>query len=152
MDPISAIVTALLTGAAAGIKPTSEKLVKDAYEGIKVLIKRKLNSPVVEVLEADPSSETAKNLLSEQLKKAGAAEDEELLKQARALLELIKQHAPQASEVIGVKLGDIEAASLTLGDIISSGSGVVIDKGKFKDDIKITGVRAGVKETDSNPV
>ena len=151
MDPLSAIVTALVTGAAAGIKPTAEKVIKDAYEGIKALVKRRLNAPVVEVLEADPTSETAKTLLGEQLKKAGAAEDEELLKQAKALLELVKQHASQVPEVIGVKLSDVEAASLTLDDIISSGSGVVVDKGKFKEGIKITKVRADGKDPDTNP-
>ena len=152
MEPVTAIVTALVSGAAAGLKPAAEKFIKDAYDGIKALIKRKISAPVVEVLEADPSSETAKTLLGEQLKKAGAGDDEELLKQAKALLELIKQHAPQIPETIGVKLGDVEAASLVLDDIISSGSGVVVEKGKFEKDIKITGVRAGIKETDSNPM
>lgn len=151
MDPISAIVTALVSGAAAGLKPTAEKVIKDAYEGIKALIKRKMNAPVIEVLEADPSSEAAKNLLNEQLKKTGADEDEELLKQASQLLELIKQHAPDMPNVTGAILNDIEAASLSLNDIISSGSGVVITKGKIKDDIKISGIRAGVRETDANP-
>ena len=139
MDPISAIVMALVTGAAAGIKPTVEKVIKDSYEGIKVLINRKLNAPVVEVLEADLTSEMAKNLLCEHLKKAGAEKDEELLKQAKALLELIKQHAPQELEVIGVKLADFEAASLTLSNISSSGIGVVIANGKINGDINIDG-------------
>lgn len=151
MDPISAIVTAVVTGAAMGIKPTAEKFIKDAYDGIKTLIKRKLSAPILEVVEADPASDSAKNLLTEQLKKVGAAEDKELLKLAKALLEHIKQNALQVPEVIGVKIADVEAASLTLDDIISSGSGVVVDKSKFKDDIKITGVRAGVKDTDANP-
>lgn len=151
MDPISAIVTALVAGAAAGLKPTAEKIVKDAYEAFKSLIKRKLNSPVVEVLENDPKSESAKTLVGENLKKAGAAEDQELVKQAIYLLEVIKQHAPQAAEAVGVKLSDVTAASLTLSDISASGSGVIIDKGTFTGDIKITGVRAGIKESDQNP-
>ena len=151
MEPVTAIVTALATGAAAGLKPTAEKIIKDAYEGIKALIKRKLDVPVVEVLEADPKSEAAKALVSEQLKKSGIAEDNEILKQSQALLELIKKHAPSVPETIGVKFGDVDAASLTLGDIISSGSGVIVEKGKFSGDINITNVRAGVKETESNP-
>lgn len=151
MEPVTAIVTALATGAAAGLKPTAEKIIKDAYEGIKTLIKRKRDVPVVEVLEADPKSEAAKALVSEQLKKSGIAEDCEILKQSQTLLELIKKHAPSVPETIGVKFGDVDAASLTLGDIISSGSGVIVEKGKFSGDINITKVRAGVKETEPNP-
>ena len=42
MDPtITIIVTALVAGAAAGLKPTAEKAIKDAYAGIKALIQRK---------------------------------------------------------------------------------------------------------------
>lgn len=151
MDPVSAIVTALVTGAAAALKPTTEKAIKDIYEGIKALIKRKMNTPVIEVLEADPTSEAAKNLLHEQLIKASAGDDEELLTDARQLLKLIKQHVSDTPDIIGVRLDDIEAASLTLDDIVSSGSGVMINKSKIRNDIKISGVRAGNKETDSNP-
>ena len=43
MDPISIIVTALATGAAAGLKPTAAKVIQDAYAGIKALIQRNID-------------------------------------------------------------------------------------------------------------
>ena len=56
MDPITIILTALVVGAAAGLKPTAEKAVKDAYAGIKSLIKRKYGQVKVDILESDPAS------------------------------------------------------------------------------------------------
>ncbi len=41
MEPISLIIAALVAGATAAAKDTAEKTVKDAYEGLKTLIKRK---------------------------------------------------------------------------------------------------------------
>jgi hypothetical protein len=38
MDPINIIFMALVTSAAAALKPTTEQTVKDAYTGIKHLI------------------------------------------------------------------------------------------------------------------
>jgi hypothetical protein len=34
MDPISIIVSALASGAAAGLKPTAEKAIKEAYASL----------------------------------------------------------------------------------------------------------------------
>ena len=41
MDPITVIVTALATGAAAGVGATAEQGLKDAYEGLKTFVKKK---------------------------------------------------------------------------------------------------------------
>ena len=41
MDPISIIITALALGAAAGLKPTAEIAIKDAYAGLKKIIQDK---------------------------------------------------------------------------------------------------------------
>jgi Flp pilus assembly pilin Flp len=41
MDPISLIITALVAGALAATKDTAETAVKDAYQGLKTLIKKK---------------------------------------------------------------------------------------------------------------
>ena len=44
MDFINIIVSALASGAAAGLKPTAEKIVKEAYSGLKGMIKKKYNN------------------------------------------------------------------------------------------------------------
>ncbi|MCA2815355.1 MAG: hypothetical protein IM459_01010 [Microcystis sp. M085S1] len=41
MEPVSLIITALTAGAVAAAKDTAEKGVKDTYQGLKTLIKRR---------------------------------------------------------------------------------------------------------------
>jgi hypothetical protein len=65
MDPITIIVTALAAGAAAGLKPTAEQAIKDAYAGIKVLMLRKYETLSLEALEQKPDSETKQASLAE---------------------------------------------------------------------------------------
>ena len=42
MDPITLIVTALVAGAALGAQDTVSAMVKDAYAGLKALVKKRL--------------------------------------------------------------------------------------------------------------
>ena len=42
MDPITLIVTALAAGAALGVKDTTSSAVKDAYAGLKALVRKRL--------------------------------------------------------------------------------------------------------------
>src|SRR5260370_24017348 len=107
MDPISIIVMALVSGAAAAIKPTTEQAIKDSYAGIKGLIQRKFGRVDVAVLETDPASKARQAVVQEDLEKAGAGQDEELLRQAKALLDTIQTHAPDAPRAVGVDLEDI---------------------------------------------
>jgi hypothetical protein len=47
MEPISLILAALVAGAVAAAKDTAEKGVKDAYEGLKTLIKLSVSLPTM---------------------------------------------------------------------------------------------------------
>jgi hypothetical protein len=42
MDPITLIVTALAAGAALGVTDTASAMVKDAYAGLKALVRKRL--------------------------------------------------------------------------------------------------------------
>lgn len=143
MDPISIIVTALATGAAAGLKPTAAKVIQDAYEGIKGLILRKYGETSVPLLEKDPASVSRRGVVKEELERAEAGSDPELLTQAKVLLGAVQQHAPEAAEKIGVDLEEIKGASLRISDILASGTGVKVRKAELTGDIEIKGVRAG---------
>ena len=44
MDPITLIVTALAAGAALGITDTASSAIKDAYAGLKALVRKRLGS------------------------------------------------------------------------------------------------------------
>jgi hypothetical protein len=143
MDPLTSIVTALVAGAAAALKPTVEQVIKDTYAGLKALITRKYATVNVDLLEQNPSSETRQAVVKEDLEKVAAAQDAEVLAQAQALLDTIKTHAPATAAAIGVDLKDIEAASLTIADVIATGTGVKGEHLKTSGDIKIEKVRAG---------
>lgn len=72
MDPISIIVTALVLGAAAGLKPTTGQTVKDAYAGLKALLQRKFARVNVSLVEDDHTSQSRQNVVKEDLARVNA--------------------------------------------------------------------------------
>jgi hypothetical protein len=148
MEPITAIVTALTLGAAAGLKGTTEQLIKDGYTTLKTLLKSKFPqaSTSVDQLEHAPDSKARRAVVEEDLTKEGAGHNAEILQQAKALLDLIAQRSPNTAEIIGVSLRDITGASLRIADVLSSGSGVKVEGADLGGDITIQNVRAGQQE------
>ncbi len=145
MEPITAIVTALALGAAAGLKGTTEQLITDGYTALKTLIKSQFPqaSSSVDQLEHAPDSQARRAVVEEDLTTEGAGHSPELLQHAKALLDVIAQRAPTTAEVIGVSLTDITGASLRITDVLSSGSGVSVEGADIGGEINIQGVRAG---------
>jgi hypothetical protein len=90
MDPVSiSIVAALAAGAAAGAKDVATTAIRDAYASLKRLIGeryRRVEPLVVDMVEADPSSEPEQQVLAKQLSQAGAGTDAELKACAEQLL------------------------------------------------------------------
>lgn len=143
MDPLTIIVTALVTGAVAGLKPTAEQAVKDAYAGLKALIKRRYEDVQLEALEKKPMSEAKQSSVSEDLADSGAGDDRELLDLAKVLLDTIKQHEEETASAIGVDFEEIEAAYLKIDEVRATGIGVKVRKGKFSGGIELGPVTAG---------
>lgn len=143
MDPISLVVTALVSGAAAALKPTAEQAVKDAYAGLKELVRRKWNRINVDVLERDPASTTRQDVLREDLEKAQAAADREVLEQAQQVIRAVRQHAPDAAASVGVTLETLHAAgSVKIEDLQAIGSSVKIADIEAGKDLEIKGIKA----------
>ncbi|MFM7780665.1 MAG: hypothetical protein ACKPB8_18250 [Alphaproteobacteria bacterium] len=144
MDGIGATVLSLAMGAAsiAG-KDIVSSLVKDGYAQLKALILQRYPKASIDSLEQAPDSKARRAVLEEDLEKAGAAQDSELVALAKSLLEAIQEHAPAAASAMGVDLKDIHAANLRLADIEASGSGVKVEAGRFTGDIDIRNVKAG---------
>ena len=141
MDALSAIMTAIISGAVASAKPTTEKIVTDLYCGLKALIQRKYGHVSIEAVEKKPDSEAKQASLREDLAEVNAGEDNELLQQAQSLLKAITEQAPQA---MGIKLEQVKAANLRLQEIIVSGeqaAGVHIKNSEFSGDIEISKVK-----------
>jgi hypothetical protein len=146
MDPVSIIVTALAAGAAAGLQQQASQVVKDAYAGLKGLIKRKYSTVNVEQLEQGPEVPQRREFAKFELSSTEAPKDEEVLREAQRLLDAVKNEAPGVAQTVGVSMEDIEAASIRLKDIIASGAGstgVSMKKVRASGDIDIQNVRTG---------
>ena len=144
VDPITIIVTALASGAAAGLKPTAKQAIRDAYAGLKSLIQRKLGTIAsVDALESKPESETKRKSVAEDLADAGAGNNVELLDQAKALLDVLKEQEPTTVAAMGVDLKGIEAAYLKIKKVAATGTGISVEKAKFEGGIDIEDVTAG---------
>lgn len=144
MEALSAIMAAIVSGAVASARPTTEKVIGDLYAGLKSVIQRKYNHVSLEALEKKPESEAKQASLREDLADAKAAEDTELLQQAQLLLQAIAEQAPQVAEATGIKLGGLIAANVRLQEIIVSGEkavGVDIKQSEFAGDIEISKVK-----------
>ncbi|MFC0097812.1 hypothetical protein ACFFKH_09750 [Micromonospora marina] len=107
------IVTALGAGAAAGLTGAASTAVKDAYVGLKRLLRPWVRGGAREALEAD---ETEPGIwqarLGAEITASGADLDEEVLAAARQLLQLASPPAPgkyevKLSQAKGVQIGDL---------------------------------------------
>lgn len=151
MDPITMIVLALAAGAAAGLKPSAEQAIKDAYAGVKALIQRKYAKVDLASLERKPESEAKRESVREDLDDAGAGKDQELLDKVNALLETLEKQAPDSAAAIGIDLREVKAAFLKAQTVVAEGTGVKVEKSEFSGGIELGEVRAGKTENSRNP-
>ena len=143
MDPATFISSALAAGAAAGLTGTAAQAVKDAYSGLRDAVVRKFKGVSIEQLEAAPESPARQSVVAEDLARAGGEIDEELLALVAKLLEAIEAHAPGSVAAVGATFEDVKAASIEIGKVISSGSGVVMKRVDVGD-VKVGDISAGL--------
>ncbi|GBE95409.1 hypothetical protein [Nostoc cycadae] len=125
MEPISIIITALSAGAIAATKETAGVAVKDTYQGLKALIKKKFESQpkaqmVLEEHETDP--ETYEAPLKKKLTEAGADQDAAIIQAAQALLNQVKEQ-PGGQQIITQNISNVKYAA-TSGSGNASISGI----------------------------
>lgn len=150
MDPVSLLVTALVAGAQAALKDTATSAIKDAYAGLKGLLKRKFGSKLsLDSLEQKPDSTTKQASAQEDLADAGAAADVEVMAQAKELLNAVARDDPATTRALGIDLANIEAAFLQVGTVRSEGTGVRVRDSKFSGGVTIGDVTAS--NTDAKP-
>ncbi|MEU6559095.1 hypothetical protein [Nocardia nova] len=146
MDPVTAVViSAIAAGAVAGVGDTATQVVKDAYAGLKSLLSRKYADVDVSAVEKKPNSQPKKDSLAEDLADAGAAGDPELGQVAAAVLEAVREHAPQV--VVGLDIDNLVAQALKVTDIASAGDGVRVRNSKISGTAEFSKVRAGFTES-----
>ena len=116
MDPITLIVTALAAGAALGVKDTASSAVKDAYAGLKALVRKRLGGRTdAEVVLArhEKAPQIWQAPLTAELTEAAADRDPDLVAAAQALMNLIDGAGARAGKYTvdvrgaqGVQIGD----------------------------------------------
>ena len=108
MEPISLILAALVAGATAATKDTASAAVKDAYEGLKALIKKKFEKDALAqaMVEAKPEDiKQSEVLLRNKITEAGIDQDLEILKAAAAILE---KEDPQGAKVGNYRINNAQ--------------------------------------------
>jgi len=148
MDPIQAIITALVAGASAALQTGAAEIVKDAYGHLKAYLNRHYQvGGAIDQLEKRPDSDARRGIVQEELTDAKAAQDQTLAQLAQKLLEALATQPPPIDHIKGVSLQEIKAAAIKLNDIAAQGAGNVIGveiKGaEVGGAIEISGVRAG---------
>lgn len=117
MDPISLIIAALVAGAAAGAKDTASSAVKDAYEGLKGLIRRRFGGDQAAEAELRKAEETPvgdHSALSARLEAAGAADDAELLRAAQEVLKQAGKYNISIKDSKGISVGDHQTVTMNI--------------------------------------
>lgn len=107
------ILAALIAGATAAAKDTATAAVKDAYEGLKTLLKKKFEKDAVAkaMIDAEPEDlKETEDLLKNKITKAGIDKDEEIVKKAE---EIMKQEDPE-----GFEAGRYNTTVNVQGDVI----------------------------------
>jgi len=106
MDPITTAIIAVLPALAADTVKTG---VKDAYEGMKEVIRRKWGdaapiSKAIAAVEEDPHSKAQAAVLEEKVGAVKATEDADVLQVLRVLVEQMKTHGLGGEAVASIQL------------------------------------------------
>jgi len=116
MDPISVVLAALSAGATAAAQDMASQAVKDAYTGLKALVKKHFEKrPQAEMAlaEYEKDPDTWEKPLQKSLVETGADQDEALVRQAQQVLKLVNpQQASQGK--YNVQIG--EGKGIVIGD------------------------------------
>ena len=128
MDPISAIVAALVAGTVEAAKPTAVQAVKDAYSGLKALIVRKFSgaSTPLQSVEEKPASETRQSALKEELADSGIDRDAEIASALQQLVATLQQHAPQSVTHFAATVDGINVQGTTFHGTANIAGGALV--------------------------
>lgn len=126
MDPVSTILAALAAGAVAATKDTASAVIKDGYEGLKSLLKKKfaakpIAAAAVDAHASDPPE--AEAVLRPALQNARLDDDPDLVEAARRLLaaadpggQVARRYSVQVGgDVQGLVQGDHAQVTMNFG-------------------------------------
>ncbi len=128
---LSLLLTALTTGAAAGLKDTANQAVKDGYGKLKLLLQKKLaDSPaaLVALEEHEKQPDVWKSPLATGLQTAGADQDEAIIAAARHLMHLVRLVQPQQA---GVESNLVQNLGPVQGQVIENSGTITMNFGEL---------------------
>ncbi|MEU1745335.1 hypothetical protein ACPXB5_21615 [Micromonospora arida] len=106
MSAVEVITVALAAGAGAGVKDTTSAAVRDAYAGLKGLLRRRFGDADAAAVQALDADETEPGLwqarIGDALTECGVVDDEQILKAARRLLALAD---PEKAKTFHINVG-----------------------------------------------
>lgn len=110
MDPVTMITSALAAGAVSALKETAGTSIKDAYQGLVSLVRRKFDQDkqAQQILEShaeDP--DTWQKPLEKNIQESGVAKDQDVLAAAQRLLDLLQAHDPTSKYLVNIQ-GDVQ--------------------------------------------
>jgi hypothetical protein len=105
MDPITAAILAVLPALATDMVKSG---IKDAYEGLKAVIRRKWGdtapiSKAISAIEEDPSSKAQAAVLEEKVAAVKATDDAEVAQALHQLVEQMKAHGVGGESVARIQ-------------------------------------------------
>jgi hypothetical protein len=140
LEPVTtAIVAALSSGGTFVLKGVATEAIKSAGAALNARIHKLYPAAHVSVaqLEQQPASKALQAVVGEDLERAGAFTDPELLRLAQAVVVLIQQQPPNVARSIGVDVGELDQANVTFGNVVA---------GKGATGVKIAKVASGSLE------
>jgi hypothetical protein len=145
MEPISAIMAALIAGATAAASDTASKAVKDAYQGLKTLLVDGCKIVSTALLEKMPGDPDYRRALENELKKsAGVATDKAVLEKSQAVHDALRKELPAQLASWGVDIRNIEAAGNFIAERISgTGGGLRSESLIAGGDVRLSDISGG---------
>jgi hypothetical protein len=127
MDPIT---TAILAAVSPALTDVAKSGIKDAYEALKAVIRRKWGdtapiSKAISAIEEDPNSKAQAAVLEEKVSAVKATDDAEVAQALQQLVEQMKTHGVGGEAVAkmqinisgGVVQGVVGAENVTVGSL-----------------------------------
>jgi outer membrane protein assembly factor BamB len=129
MDPVTLVVSAMIAGLTAGLTDTAKTATKDLYDALKARLMKKTEmnedaQDAIAKIEKQPDSKARQELLKEELGKLSLDNDEELIKLAKSLLEVLKETEGKSGKYTvdiqnsqGIVVGDNADVTQNFGDV-----------------------------------
>ncbi|MGO7769828.1 hypothetical protein ACC736_32855 [Rhizobium ruizarguesonis] len=145
MDPVTAIVGALVAGATAAASGVAGDAVKDAYQGLRTVLIDSYKFVSASLLEKKPTDRAFQSAVESELRENPAiVNDEQVLNHVQAVQEALKSVPPEQLAAWGVDVKEIIAAKDVIADqITGTAGGLRSERIQAGGDVRLTNISGG---------